>query len=763
MRLAFILSVDDSHNFKWIDYLSKKHDIIIISTKENLDKDIFSDNARVTRYNILPQTYSYRHFRKKKEVVIQLKQILENERIDILHSIYAWPYSIWAYHTKFKNHIVTTYGSDVLVDYQNRPTFLKEPIKSIISFLLRFELRKALNAAKYITSTSISQQEVVRKFIKETDKLSIIRTGVNCDQFLDIYNSCAKQNIETTIFSCRAMQPLYNIDVIIDGFVLLKQKLNHIPLKLVLINYCSGIEYFNTILQKIKDSNIEKYVTILPNLSFQELVQEYKNSDIVIMVPKSDGSPVTGMETLLAQKPLIMGNLKYDEDLYSENTVWKLDEITPESICNKLIEILQLPKDVIDEKTSKGFKSVMQYGNLDIEISKLETLYNKMLNQNSTKNLDLNYSKNLSTYNQCSRCVMDNLNDSNIRFDENNYCNYCNDYFSHIKDTDTIEKYSSDKLISLIQQIKDENKKKKYDCIVGISGGIDSAFLVYKLVEFGLRPLAVHYDNGWNSEIATQNIEKLLTILNVDLYTYVNDWEEFKDIQLSFFKAGVIDIELITDHAILAVFDKAAKKYGVNYVFSGHNTATESILPSDWYHWKLDGLNIKAIHKKYGSLKLKTYPILNYFTLYKHWKLNKIKKIDLLNYINYNKDQAEKILIGKVGWKNYGTKHSESIFTRFYQNYILPVKFNVDKRKAHLSSLICSNQITREYALNELQKNTWENEQSKLDKEYVLKKLGVSEETFDNWMNNTPVSHLKYPSYLTRHDKILKKIKSLFS
>lgn len=758
MKLAFILTIDDSHNFKWINYLSKKHNIIIFATPEKLKKNSFSENDNVKIFHILPQTYTYRHINNKNKTINHLQRILETEKIDVLHSIYACPHSIWAYHTKFKNHIVTTYGSDMLVDYKNKPSFFKEPTKSIISSLLRLEIRKALNAAKFITSTSINQQNVIREFIKDEDKLSIIRTGVNCQEFLEIYNSAEKQYKETTIFSCRAMQPLYNIDVIIDGFVLLKQKMNNLPLKLVLINYCTGEDYYNSILQKIKTNNITEHVTILPNLSFQELVQEYKNSDIVIMVPKSDGSPVTGMETLLAQKPLIMGNVCYDKDLYSEKTVWKLDTVTPESVCDKILEILQLPKDVIEEKTTNGFNAVMQYGNLDVEIAKLETLYKKMLNYNSTKNNNLNYVNNPS-YNQCSRCVMDNINDTDIQFDENNYCNYCNDYFSHIRDEIIIEKYNAVKLAPLIQQIKEENKNKKYDCIVGVSGGIDSAFLVYKLVKLGLRPIAVHYDNGWNSEIATQNIEMLLTKLNVDLYTYVNNWEEFKDLQLSFLKAGVLDIELLTDHAITATLHNAAVKYNVKNIFQGHNIHSEFILPSSWHHWKNDALNIKSIYKKYKTITLKTYPFFTFFNEYYHLKYRKTNCFPVLDYLNFNKEKAKKILIDQFGWREYGSKHSESIFTRFFQNYILPVKFNVDKRKAHLSSLICSNQITREDALKELQKNTWESEQTKLDKEYVLKKLGVSEKIFDDWMKQEPVSHFKYPSYLTRHDKIIKKIK----
>jgi N-acetyl sugar amidotransferase len=363
-------------------------------------------------------------------------------------------------------------------------------------------------------------------------------------------------------------------------------------------------------------------------------------------------------------------------------------------------------------------------------------------------------------YTQCKRCVMDNSNDPEIWFDKLGNCNYCNTYF--INDKNERQNYTIENILPLIENIKKEGKNKKYDCIVGVSGGTDSAFLVYKLVEFGLKPLAVHYDNGWNSEIAISNIESLLKKLNVDLYTYVNDWEEFKDIQIAFLKAGVVDIELITDHAIIGCLFKTSKKYNTKYIFQGHNISSESILPKSWYHYKLDALNIKYIHSKYGNSSQKNFPYLSFFDFYFHSKFRKTKSIYLLDYINYNKLDAQKLLTEKYGWKNYGTKHNESVFTRFYQNYILPVKFNIDKRKAHLSSLICSGQITREEAIKELEAKPWETEETLRDKNYVIKKLGITEELFDKWMTEKPNNHLNYPSYLTRHNKIILSIKSFF-
>lgn len=364
-------------------------------------------------------------------------------------------------------------------------------------------------------------------------------------------------------------------------------------------------------------------------------------------------------------------------------------------------------------------------------------------------------------YNQCKRCIMDNVNDPDITFDKDGHCNYCNSYYEYKQNTDVIQSHTFDKIAPLLEKIKTENKNNKYDCIVGISGGTDSAYLVYELIALGLRPIAVHFDNGWNSETATQNIEMLLKKLNVDLYTNVIDWEEFKDLQLSFIKAGVIDIELLTDLAIIGLLYKASVDFNTKYIFTGHNTATEFILPKSWYHFKLDSLNIKDIQKKFGSKEPKTFPFLTYWQQYFHAKYRKTQVIPMLDYLNYDKKAAQELLAEKLGWKNYGAKHNESIFTRFYQNYILPKKFNVDKRKAHLSSLICSRQITREEAIKEMQIKIWEAQQTMEDKEYVLKKFGITREQFDSWMNEKPVSHFKYASYLTHHDKWIRKIKKL--
>lgn len=359
-------------------------------------------------------------------------------------------------------------------------------------------------------------------------------------------------------------------------------------------------------------------------------------------------------------------------------------------------------------------------------------------------------------YQMCKRCIMDTKDDPQIAFDENGFCNYCSDYFRKKKEAENKLTDKKTELDSIIEKIKKSDTGGKYNCIVGVSGGADSTYMVYKAKELGLRPLAVHYDNSWNSEQSVNNIESLLKKLDIDLFTYVNDWEEFRDLQLSFFKANVIDIELTTDQAILAVLHNAAKKHGIKYILTGHNTSTESILPRHWYHYKIDVLNIKSIHRKHGTKKLKTYPVVSFFERWKTEKYKKIISISLLNFMDYNKKEAKKFLSEKIGWVDYGGKHFESVFTRFYQGYILPRKFGVDKRKAHFSSLICSGQMTREEALVEMSKPAYDEKQMEEDKEFVMKKLGFTSETFENYMKEPPQSHLDYASFINRHYKIMK-------
>ncbi len=360
----------------------------------------------------------------------------------------------------------------------------------------------------------------------------------------------------------------------------------------------------------------------------------------------------------------------------------------------------------------------------------------------------------------CNRCVMDTTA-SDIKFDQNGQCNYCTDFEKVLNENKLPEDELTRKRQQIINEIKRHGKGKEYDCIVGISGGVDSSYALYLAVKEGLRPLAVHFDNGWNSELAVHNIKNLIEKLGVDLFTYVVDWEEFRDLQLAFFKAHVIDIEILTDNALKTVLYQQARKFKLKYYISGANFRTEGMkMPPNWNHYKLDKKNILNIHKKFGTIKpLTTYPLMGTFDLIKYNYIHRIKRITLLNYYNYVKKEALLTLMKEVGYKPYPYKHYESIFTAFYQGYILPKKFNVDKRKLHLSMHIVTGEMTRNQALKELENPPLPDENEY--KIYVIKKLGITEEWLENYIQAPEIPHSAYGSEKDLYDRLI-KIKKMF-
>jgi N-acetyl sugar amidotransferase len=337
--------------------------------------------------------------------------------------------------------------------------------------------------------------------------------------------------------------------------------------------------------------------------------------------------------------------------------------------------------------------------------------------------------------------------DKQIKFDKHGVCNHCKDYFAvlnkQLKTGDDLKKEFG----KFAEKIKIEGKTKEYDCIIGVSGGVDSSYLAHVLVkEYGLRPLAIHLDNGWNSKLAVKNIQNIVLSLDIDLYTHVINWEEFKDIQIAYFKASVLDIEAITDHAISAILYNAADEHDVKYLLMGTNRATERILPKSWAFNKNDLINLRSIHRQYGKKELKTFPQMGFKKLRYYRNVKGIRTLGPLDYLSYNKDEAKKEIQDKLKWEDYGAKHHESVFTRFYQGYILPKKFGIDKRRAHLSSLINCRQMAREEALEELKRPTYPLEMQHEDYSYVIKKLGFSKEDFERIMKTPVRSHFDYPT-----------------
>lgn len=347
-------------------------------------------------------------------------------------------------------------------------------------------------------------------------------------------------------------------------------------------------------------------------------------------------------------------------------------------------------------------------------------------------------------YQVCTKCVMD-TSDTGITFDESGVCNHCHRYADQMARIPSGEA-ASQEMQALVDKIKTAGQGKPYDCIIGLSGGVDSTYVAYLTKKIlGLRPLAVHLDNGWNSELSVKNIENIVKKLGIDLYTHVIDWDEFKDIQLSFLKASTPDSEVPTDHAIFSILRKVRRKYKLDYVLNGINSKTESHHPLSWSQGHSDFGYIKSVHKKFGNTKIKTFPHGNIFTIFEDRFSS--KWVNILNYIDYNKNEAKKIITEELEWQDYGGKHFESIYTRFYQGYILPKKFGFDKRKMHLSSLICAGELKREDALKELERPPYPLDQQQADKEFLCKKFNLSIEQFDAIMNLPIKSYHDYPSY----------------
>lgn len=350
---------------------------------------------------------------------------------------------------------------------------------------------------------------------------------------------------------------------------------------------------------------------------------------------------------------------------------------------------------------------------------------------------------NNNTFKSCSRCLIDSKIPG-VLFDDNNLCNYCNMHDEQVNKYPLNEE-GKKQLDALVKSIKIKCKNKKYDCIVGVSGGTDSTYALYIVKKLGLRPLAVHFDNGWNSEIAVSNIHNAVKKLEVDLYTHVVDWEQFKDLQLSFLKASVPDLEMPTDMGINATLYMIADKEGVPYIIHGKSFRAEGWMPHGWSYQ--DGKYLKRVHKIFGTKTLKKFPVLTIYKLFYYIFLKKIKKIKLLDYIEYSKQNARKILEKELDWKDYGGHNFESIYTRFANGYYRLKKFNIDKRIVVLSAQIRSNIITKEEALITMKTPPYTEEAATKDKDYIIRKLNISSTDYDKILNSPPHSFLDYPTH----------------
>ncbi len=355
---------------------------------------------------------------------------------------------------------------------------------------------------------------------------------------------------------------------------------------------------------------------------------------------------------------------------------------------------------------------------------------------------------NQRTYQICTNCVMDTT-DTKITFDDKGVCDHCNRFYKNILPNWHTDEKGWESLQKIVKKIEKEGEEKDFDCIMGMSGGIDSSYLTYIAKEkLGLRPLVFHVDAGWDSQEAVNNIEVLVDKLDLDLYTEVIDWEEMRDLQLAFFKSGVPHIDTPQDHAFFAMMYKFAERHKVRYILTGANYSTECIRnPIEWMYYQSDSIQIKDIHKQFGTRPLVTFPLT---TILRHKVylryIKGIKVITPLNYISYRKAEAMQLLAEKFGWQTYPQKHFESRFTKFYEGYWLFKKFGYDTRKVQYSSLILTDQMSREEALEKLSHSPYDEDSIKQEFEYVATKLGISVEELQVYMDSPHKSYKDYKS-----------------
>lgn len=356
----------------------------------------------------------------------------------------------------------------------------------------------------------------------------------------------------------------------------------------------------------------------------------------------------------------------------------------------------------------------------------------------------------------CTRCIMD-TSAQGITFDDAGVCSYCTEFEAgKMQGLALSDEERAERRAELVARVKADGKGKPYDCIVGVSGGVDSSWVLVKAVEAGLRPLAVHMDNGWNSELAQNNVANLVRTLGVDLHTHVINWPEIRGLMDAFFSADVLDVELLYDNAVLAVNYRQAAKYNLRYLLSGLNAATEGMaMPANWNWNKWDKRNIVGISKKFGGPKLKSYPSIGTLELVRHTFVRRIEWVPFLDFTDYRKSTALEVLSRDYGYKPYAYKHYESVFTRFYQAHILPLKFGVDKRKVHLSTLVMTGEMTREEALESAAGLAYPSEKDlDADKRYFVKKMEWTPEMLPEYIARPPVPHDAYPSEAALYEKL---------
>ena len=356
----------------------------------------------------------------------------------------------------------------------------------------------------------------------------------------------------------------------------------------------------------------------------------------------------------------------------------------------------------------------------------------------------------LADYRMCRTTIMD-TSDPGIYFNEQGDSQFVSFYKEKASKEILLRETGRNQWNSILEKIR--KKRGGINCICGVSGGVDSSLVLLRAVQAGLKPLAVHVDNGWNNELAVSNIEELARRLGIELHTEVLDWDTFRSLQRAFFRASVPNVETVTDHAINATLFRLATKFGVRHILSGSNFVTEAFLQTNAGHDNKDWVHIRAIHRRFGDAPIRSYPSMPKQLYAYAIVVRGVRFLPVLNYLDYDRNSAKKELETELGWRDYGRKHGESSFTRFFQEYYLPVKFGIDKRRAHLSCQILAGHLTRDTALHEIAKPMWADGELEPAIDFVCRKLGFKANKWDKIMKAVPLPHCNYPTDWAFHKK----------
>lgn len=488
----------------------------------------------------------------------------------------------------------------------------------------------------------------------------------------------------------------------------------------------------STLTTELKIQNVR----FLGQLPHPQLLQLYRQGKINITVLPSlqlegglqEGIPVSLLEAMAHGVPVVSTQSGGIPELLTGEAGLMVPPQCPGALADAILRIVQNP-DLRSRLIAGGRRRIEERFDVIRVVPQLANLmgdgYQRVDHRpRPTGGIAAQVAYRNAATKLCTRCVMDSTVPG-IRFDARGQCNYCNEYLKRAKSELFCHEGNKAALGRLADRIKRDGKGSEYDCLIGVSGGIDSSYAAYIAKNcLGLRPLAVHLDNGWNSELAVSNIERLLRYLKIDLYTHVLDWHEFRALQIAFLRASIANAEIPTDQAILAVLFKTAHQKGIKYIITGDNITTEAILPRSWMYDAKDTRLIHAISQRFSPIRLRSYPTIGPLQYLYYLLAKGMKYVRILNYVPYSKTEAKRILSEECGWRGYEVKHGESVYTRFFQSYLLPTKFRIDKRMAHLSTLIMSGQLTRDEALLELATPPSLEPEERM---YALKKLGLSE------------------------------------